>query len=113
MHDLAVPKESRQHRESLICERLIDERLLPFKRFNGTAHWKVVRIVEKRRDDLGEQSATVGACQAFCDCGHSWVVQVRIARHPQGCRGPANRCAFEERRLRDFEPRGAVCPRRK
>jgi len=55
MRDLAVPKESRQHRESLICERLIDERLLPLKRFNGTARWKVVCIVEKRRDDLREQ----------------------------------------------------------
>jgi integrase len=31
-----VPEESRQHREGLICERLIDERLLPLKRFNGT-----------------------------------------------------------------------------
>src|SRR4051812_39955681 len=34
--DLTVPEKSRQHRESLICERLIDERLLPLKRFNGT-----------------------------------------------------------------------------
>jgi hypothetical protein len=58
--DLAVPKESRQHRESLICERLIDERLLPLKRFNGTARWKVVRIIEKRRDDLGEQFRSRG-----------------------------------------------------
>jgi hypothetical protein len=37
MRDLAVPEESGQHRESLICERLIDERLLPLKRLYGTA----------------------------------------------------------------------------
>jgi hypothetical protein len=70
MRDFAVPEESRQHREGLICERLIDERLLPLKRFNGTARWKVVRIVEKRRDDLREIILQLReACQAFCDCG--------------------------------------------
>ena len=60
MRDLAVPEESRQHRESLICERLIDERLLPLKRLNGTARWKVIRIVKKRRDNLGKQFRNSG-----------------------------------------------------
>jgi len=55
MREFAVPEKSGQHRESLICERLIDERLLPLKGLNGTARRKVVRIVEKRRDDLWEQ----------------------------------------------------------
>jgi len=54
MREFAVPEESGQHGESLICERLIDERLLPLKGLNGTARRKVVRIVEKRRDDLRE-----------------------------------------------------------
>jgi len=60
MRDLAVPEESSQHREGLIREGLIDEWLLPLKRFNGTARWKVVRIVEKRRDDLREQFGNGG-----------------------------------------------------
>jgi hypothetical protein len=37
MRELAVPEESRQHRQRVIGEGLIDKRLLPLKRFNGTA----------------------------------------------------------------------------
>jgi hypothetical protein len=37
MRDFAVPEESRQHRQRLIGEGLIDERFLPLKRLYGTA----------------------------------------------------------------------------
>jgi len=95
MREFAIPNETRKHRQRVIGEGLIDERFLPLKRFNRTARWKVVRIVEKRRDDLREQFRNGGeACQAFCDCGHSSVARAQIARHPRYCRGPANRRAL-------------------
>jgi hypothetical protein len=47
MRDFAMPKETRKHRESLIRERLIDERLLPLKRLYGTAGRKVICAVKK------------------------------------------------------------------
>jgi len=37
MREFAVPEESRQHRQRVIGEGLIDERLLPLKRLYGTA----------------------------------------------------------------------------
>lgn len=55
MRQFAIPKETRKHRQRVIGDGLIDERFLPLKGLNGTARWKVVRIVEKRRDDLREQ----------------------------------------------------------
>ncbi len=78
MRELAVTKESSQHRESLKCERLIDERILPLKGLNGTARWTVVRVVEKRRDDLREQ---------FCNRGK-----------PAGCLDRRNGCAADRAR---------------
>jgi hypothetical protein len=55
MRELTVPEESGKHRESLIRERLIDERLLPLKRLYGTAGGKVIGAVKKRCDNLGKQ----------------------------------------------------------
>ena len=107
MRDLAVPKESRQHRESLICERLIDERLLPLKRFNGTARRKLVRIVEKRRDDLREQFSN-GRKPAGC---LAIAIIFRLSEYKlPAIRGIAEvqpiDALFEEWRLRNVEPRG-------
>ena len=108
MRELAVPEESRQHGESLICERLIDERLLPLKRFNGTARWKVVRVVEKRSDNLREQFRNGGKpARRF-----AIAVVFRLSEYKlPAIRGIAEvqpiDALFEERRLRDFKARGA------
>jgi len=55
MRDFAMSKETRKHRESLIRERLIDERLLPLKRLYGTAGGQVICAVKKWCDNLGKQ----------------------------------------------------------
>jgi hypothetical protein len=107
MRDLTVSEESCQHREGLICERLIDERLLPLKRFNGTARWKVVRVVENRCDNLREQFRNGGKpARRF-----AIAVILRLSEHKlPAVRGIAEvqpiDALFEERRLRNVEPRG-------
>ena len=81
--------------------------LLPLKRFNGTTRWKVVRIVEKRRDDLREQFRNGGKpARRF-----AIAVILRLSEHKlPAIRGIAEvqpiDALFEERRLRNVEPRG-------
>jgi hypothetical protein len=60
MRELAVPEETRKHRQRVIGKGLIDERLLPLKRLYGTAGGEVVRAVKKRCDNLGKQFRNSG-----------------------------------------------------
>ena len=55
MRELAVPEETRKHRQRVIGEGLIDERLLPLKRLYGTAGGEIIGTVKKRCDNLGKQ----------------------------------------------------------
>jgi hypothetical protein len=55
IREFAMPKESRQHCQSVICKRLIEERFLPLKRLYGTAGGKVICAVKKWCDNLGKQ----------------------------------------------------------
>ena len=108
MPDFPMPKETRKHRQSLICERLIDERLLPLKRLYGTAGGKVICAVKKWRNNLGKQFRNGGKpARRF-----AIAIIFRLSEYKlPAIRGVAKvqpiDALFEERRLRDFEPRGA------
>jgi hypothetical protein len=52
--DFTVSEETRQHRQGMIRKRLIDERLLPLQCLHSATGRQIVRIVQKRRDDLGK-----------------------------------------------------------
>ena len=55
MREVAIPKETRKHRQRVISDGLIDERFLPLKRLYGTAGGKVICAVKKWCDNLGKQ----------------------------------------------------------
>src|SRR5438046_7082351 len=56
----AVPEESRQHRQSLIGEGLINEWGLAFERFERAARRKPIFRIELRIDDLRKEVCNVG-----------------------------------------------------
>jgi hypothetical protein len=60
MRELAVPEETRKHRQRVIGQGLIDERLLPLKRLYGTAGGEIIGAVKKRCDNLGKQFRNCG-----------------------------------------------------
>src|SRR6185312_3278917 len=107
MRDLAVPKETRKHRQSLICEGLIDERFLPLKGLYGTAGRKVICAVKKWCDNLGIQFRNGGKpARRF-----AIAVILRLSEHKlSAIRGVAEvqpvDALFKEWRLRNLEPCG-------
>jgi hypothetical protein len=67
MREFAIPKEARKHCESLICEGLIDERLLPLKRFGRATGGQLVFLVQLRINDFRvEFLPSVIAMSTFC-----------------------------------------------
>ena len=52
-HRLAS-KETAQQRKRVVCQRLVDERVLPLQRLGGATTGLLV-VIERRIDDLGEK----------------------------------------------------------
>src|SRR5580765_4306076 len=53
--NLFVPEKPCQHGQGMICERLVDEWLLPFKRLDRATGREIVILVELWFDDLRKQ----------------------------------------------------------
>jgi hypothetical protein len=62
----SVPEEASEHRQSVIRQGLIYERLLLIQRLDGTAGRKPVFAIERGVDDFGKQMRHGRQAQSFC-----------------------------------------------